>query len=470
MAGIGFELRRAVHSASFSEAAQGYFYAAIISAGPWIISVVTLAALDVMADAFLHQEARTLFAGVVTHTFATSLITTGVYQMFVTRYLADRLYLARTETLAPTFVAVFALTSGGQFVLMHLLLGHTWLPLEYRLPVVSLYVALCGIWLAMVFLSAARDYLAIVVAYAVGYLVSFVAAVTLGGHFGPSAYITGFASGQVLTLALLIGRVIAEFEHQESFSTAVFAYIRRYPSLIVIGLLYNLGFWIDKIVFWFSPEAMEVGSYLNLFPLYDTLFFTASLTVVPALAIFIVDVETEFYSWYKRFFRGIEQKRNYAELETAKRGMGASLRASYATLLKLQLAIVLIMTTFLTPVILTRLQIAESDWYVFRILVLAIGVQLFLTVTVLILLYLDLRGSVMVISGVFLATNLLFTAATIVLPGRLYGCGFLASSLVSLAVALVLLRNRFRQLEYLTFTRQPLVSTPEDEPAVAGAR
>src|SRR5262249_24757531 len=210
----------------------------------------------------------------------------------------------------------------------------------------------------------------------------------LGAHFGPSAYLTGFAGGQVLTLALLVGRVIAEFDHQESFSTAVFAYIRRYPSLIVIGLLYNLGFWIDKIVFWYSPEGMEVGSYLNLFPLYDTLFFTASLTVVPALAIFIVDIETDFYSWYKRFYRGIEQKRNYAALETAKAGMQASLRASYMTLLKLQLAIVLITATFLTPVILTRLEIPESEWYVFRILVLGIGVQLFLTVTVLILLYL----------------------------------------------------------------------------------
>jgi len=41
---------------------------------------------------------------------------------------------------------------------------------------------------------------------------------------------------------------------------------------------------------------------------------------------------------------------------------------------------------------------------------------------------------------------------------------------VSLAVALAILRNRFQQLEYLTFTRQPFTTPSDVEADGVGAR
>jgi polysaccharide biosynthesis protein PelG len=80
----------------------------------------------------------------------------------------------------------------------------------------------------------------------------------------------------------------------------------------------------------------------------------------------------------------------------------------------------------------------------------------FLLFTTLILLYLDLRGSVLIISSVFLATNLGFAVLTILLGHQFYGYGFLASSITSMVAAFILLAERFKKLEYLTFMRQPL--------------
>jgi uncharacterized membrane protein len=37
-----------------------------------------------------------------------------------------------------------------------------------------------------------------------------------------------------------------------------------------------------------------------------------------------------------------------------------------------------------------------------------------------------------------------------------YGYGFLASSIISIVTAFILLAERFKKLEYLTFMRQPL--------------
>ncbi len=458
MAGIGFELQKAIREDSYVSAARIYLFAAVISSGPWLVSVIALSALGVFSAAFLSQPESTLFAATLTHTFAVSLITTGLFQMVVTRYLADEMYLNRTESIAPTFVAVLVLSSAGQFVLMNLLFATTSLPLEYRLPAAALYVAISGTWVAMVFLSAAQDYMSIVLAFAVGYLTSFVAALAFGSQFGTVAYLMGFTFGQMVTLALLTSRVLAEFDPSKSYNLDFFGHFRTYPALMAIGLFFNLALWIDKIVFWFSPQAVDVGNYMKVFPAYDTSFFVASLILVPALAIFTVNIETNFYVHYKGFYAVILEQRSLQDLLAAKEGMARSLRSSYLTLLKVQGALALLALTVLTPIVMPVFNIPQSDWYIFRLMALAMSVQVFLLFTTLILLYLDLRGSVLIVCSVFLASNLGFTVLTILAGEQFYGYGFLASSVLSVIVALVLLLDRFRKLEYLTFSRQPLLS------------
>src|SRR5437879_1321852 len=142
MAGIGFELKRAVHEASYIGTLRGYFYAGVISSGPWLMSVFSLALIGVISVGFLPAQARAL--------------------------------------------------------------------------------------------TAARDYLAIVSAFGIGYAVSFVAALALGRSLGPAGYLAGLAAGQVTLLALLIARVMAEFELGRSFSLTVFGYVRRFPALLAI--------------------------------------------------------------------------------------------------------------------------------------------------------------------------------------------------------------------------------------------
>jgi polysaccharide biosynthesis protein PelG len=455
MAGIGFELRKAVQEASYLGAIRGYLYAAIISSGPWLLSVLTLTLLGVISLAFLPQESRDLFSATMTHSFAMSLITVGFIQMVVTRYLADKLFIHDTEALVPAFVTVLVVTSIAQFMLMYALLATTALPLQYRVCAAALYVAISGIWIAMIFLSAARDYVSIVLAFLIGYSVSAIAALGMSLPLGPIGYLIGFAGGQFLLLMLLAWRVIVEFPSKETFNVAVFKHARRYPSLLAIGIIYNLAFWIDKFVFWFSHEGIDARTFLRMFPPYDTSFFIASLTMVPAIAVFIVKIETQFYDHYRDFYASIANKRSWRDIAAAKQAMVDAMPGMYLTLLKIQTAIALLTIGF-TPLIMSSLRIAPSYWYIFRIAVVALGVQVFLLITILILLYLDLRGSVLIVSCVFLITNLGFTLATIQAGYAYYGYGFLLASLVSLVVALLLLDNRMRNLEYLTFVRQPL--------------
>ena len=83
--------------------------------------------------------------------------------------------------------------------------------------------------------------------------------------------------------------------------------------------------------------------------------------------------------------------------------------------------------------------IPQEYWDTFRAVVFSMSGQVFLLFTTLILLYLDLRGSVLIISSVFLATNLGFAVLTILLGHQYHGYGFLASSIISMVTAFILL-------------------------------
>jgi uncharacterized membrane protein len=71
-----------------------------------------------------------------------------------------------------------------------------------------------------------------------------------------------------------------------------------------------------------------------------------------------------------------------------------------------------------------------------------------------VLFYLDARREVLIITGCFFLTNLLFTFATLHLGAEAFGYGFAASVTVSAFLGLFILSHKFNRLEYETFMLQ----------------
>ncbi|MFS9669432.1 exopolysaccharide Pel transporter PelG, partial [Klebsiella pneumoniae] len=75
-----------------------------------------------------------------------------------------------------------------------------------------------------------------------------------------------------------------------------------YPSLMLIGLLYNLGIWLDKFMFWYAPgTGQQVFGPLNASVIYDIPVFLAYLGIIPGMAVFLVRIETDFVEYYDAF-------------------------------------------------------------------------------------------------------------------------------------------------------------------------
>jgi uncharacterized membrane protein len=307
----------------------------------------------------------------------------------------------------------------------------------------------------MFLLSTAKRYAPILWAFVLGYAISFAGTYAFGYLWGPTGAIAGFALGQIFTLIVLWLRAVEEFGPSTSVNFAVFRYCLKFPSLVAVGFLYNLGIWIDKIMFWFTGEALHVQGLVRVFFMYDTVTFLAFLTAAPALVLFLTQVETLFYIRWRDFFSKLNNKASLRELTADKRLMAKTLVSSYAKIFRLQLVIVILGITF-APFILDVFGLPEVYVFALRLSILSVGLHVFLTITILMLLYFDMRGSAIFALSVFLLTNILVTQWTIILGYQWYGFGFLAAEALATVLAIGTLVNRFRNLEYLIFLRQPI--------------
>lgn len=112
------------------------------------------------------------------------------------------------------------------------------------------------------------------------------------------------------------GRARCPPSDERSFT--VLRSVRTFPRLLAFGALYNIGIWSDKVTFWVM-DGESVRGILLKHPLYDSCSFLAYATVVPALAINLVRIETSFYPRYRSYYDVIEQGGSLAMIQRAQR-------------------------------------------------------------------------------------------------------------------------------------------------------
>ncbi|HEX5531151.1 MAG TPA: exopolysaccharide Pel transporter PelG, partial [Methylomirabilota bacterium] len=260
MAGIGFRLKRLIVEDTYSGWLRAHLYGAVLSAGPWLLSICTLGTLALLSRNLIGDLAHARFQVIVVYTYTFSLITTGAAHMVVTRQLADELYLGRIGALVVSYRVTVAATA-----LVHLALGALVYSLApglepaLRLFGTMLLVAVSCTWMVMIYLGAAQDYASVVAAFFVGNAASLLGALALGRYLGAGGYLAGFLVGQTGILFVLCARVEREFSRvrvPESVDlTRAFVH---YPELIAAGLLYNAAIAVDRVVFWAGPTGRPI--------------------------------------------------------------------------------------------------------------------------------------------------------------------------------------------------------------------
>jgi len=455
LAGIGFRLKNYFRPDDLLGKVKGTLYSIIISSGPWLITVLTVASVSLYAQRQLSINDLFILKSIITYTFAASLIVFGAFEMPLTRYLSDKIYMSDYSTFSNVFFTmVIVVTIIGAF-LGGVFYSYFDFSLLLRSLGVTFFVSVLLVWLSMIFLSAAKNFHQISISFFLGGFFSFAMSLTLGKMFDLPGFLGGFAIGQALTAALLARNLVSEFPDREYISFEFVEYFFRNRQMIFIGLFYYIGIWMDKFVFWFMGEGKLVTGllYTNLY--YDTAIFLAYLTVVPSFAIFMVQVETNFYIKYAYYFRTIENRYDLNMIDSGRLEIVTSLRQALNRLLRIQFFITLLAWLFAEPIF-KFLGLPTMMIPIFRYGSIAAFLQALFLILNIIHLYFKDTKPVLINYAFFMVSNFLLSWLSLVLDFRFWGLGYLLSTLMTLVLSFVTLNKTLISLNLFTFMRQPL--------------
>lgn len=445
MAGIGFKLRRWVQEDGLQGLVLGYFSSAVLAAGPWLISIATLSFLS-----RAWQGESTLLSSLVITINLLSLLATGPFQFALTRYLADRLYAADVQSHLAAFVTCWTVGVAPPTALFGLLLLLSPLSPAWRLQALSLFGLTCSLWMLLLFLGVVRAYRVILAAFIAGNLVSAAASVALG-RLAPDpqlGQLAGYTLGQAVLTAMLLGVLVMEFPWSGvGWDPQALTALRRYPALTAGGFLYYFALSADKLVMrLFSSRPNLTGiAWLQANPDYERAAFLAQLTVLPALAIFFLAVETEFFERFRQFFSEISQGRTLYQIGQSRQRMLASLRSG-ALRLALHQGVVTTVAVLLAAHWLPAPLVGLG-----QVQMVGVYFQTMLYFSTVVMLYYELYREALAGILVFAAGNLLFT---LLWPST--GWGFVLAALAASLVSWLTVARALPQVERLVFERQPL--------------
>jgi len=456
MAGIGFELRKYLNEDSFSGTFKAYGFAGLISAGPWVLSILGVMLIGLVA---LSQQSGPVavrqFTTSVTWLMGASLVLTGLLQLVFTRFVADRLYEGRDELINANLFGALSLVGGAALVLgAALALTLFDQPFAYETMMVANLVLLCDIWIVVIFVAGLKRFSLILYAFAAGYASTLLLCILLM-PWGLPGLLAGFALGHAVLLFLMIAVVVPDYPVSGQVR---FDFMRRrniFPSLIAVGLLYNAGIWVDKVIFWIAPSTSEaVIGPLRSSLIYDLPIFLAYLSIIPGMAVFLLRIETDFAEAYEGFFSAVRGNAGLAEIERLGDAMVIAVREGLYQIVRMQ-GVTVLLLYLAGPLIVGWLGLSSAYVHLYYVDLVGVAAQVLMLAMLNVLFYLDKLLDALKLTATLFLSNAVFSIATLWLGPQWYGYGFGLSMVLSAFVGVVLLKRELENIEFRTFMRVP---------------
>jgi uncharacterized membrane protein len=453
MAGIGFQLRRFTQEGTIRGFLKGYYNAALVASGPWVLTVITLMVIQWLMR---QTAARTdLFLETVIYIYAFSLITTAPFQLVVTRYLADQLDAQKLTAHIPTLLSVGAVSSVVHYVVGLAFFSMVKVSWIYAMISASLFAMVSNVWLIMAFVGAVRAFHLVASAFSVGTVVSIASAYFLGMAVGEPGYLLGMLMGNSVIVVICLTALAREFDSAESFNFEWVPYFQQMPALPVAGVLYYSAIWSSIMIYWFTEGTPVAPHVLYAYEPLDLASFYAQITILPAVTLFYVHNETNFYEDYRGFYNAVMTRRSLSVIEKHKAVLVDNLKDAFVYLTLIQAVVTFSAVSFARP-IQQALEMQDLERQLFVNMCLGAFPQAILLFVVVILFYFQFYREAAITSGVTLLGCLGTGAWTLVAGESTYGLGLLGGTLIGLVIGFSFLFDRLERLEYLTFSSQPM--------------
>ncbi|MBM4156642.1 MAG: hypothetical protein FJ221_16690 [Lentisphaerae bacterium] len=454
MAGLGFALRKLLHRDDLGGAAAGCLRCAMVSSGPWLLTVLCLAGLGALRAHSVSRDELTVFQIIVYYNFSFSLVVSGPVLAIATRHLSDLVFTRRTDEAMGLLLGSLLLLLGSQvLIVVPFYFGFAELATPIRVLACVNFLLVSAIWLAHVFLVTLHNDRSVTATFAAGLGVALAAALALGRFHATAGLLAGFDLGLALILYALLARIVADYPRRDTGRWAFLACFRRHWRLAAGGLVYNAAIWVDKWLMWTAPEAVQQPCRLVSCLHYDSAMFLAYLTIVPSIALFVLSVETDFYEVYLRYLRDIREHAPWSAIAVNTRRIGEVLLAGAGRILLWQ-GLVSSLAILLAPRLLDLLGIAFVELGIFRLGVLGAFFHALFMFLLIVLSYFELHRETLALQLLFLASNAALTLWSLGQGVAWYGAGYALASVLSFAAAGLVTFRLLPNVPYETFVRR----------------
>jgi len=457
MAGFGFELRKILKEDRLRSLAKVYGYSAILSSGPWVVSIIAILLVGFINIANYGESSEVYrFQVVITYAIAlaSSLIITGVVQLPFTRYIADLIFNHREDEILPSyFGAIFlAWVLGLPLVIPF----YIWIfgsdNMIFLIGSVGTFLILCGVWISSILAASLKYYNGVVWAYFISYSLIVIVSVVYGDTI--EKLIFTFFFGNAILFIILMTLIIKSYHSTIFLKIDFFLADNFYWTLGIAGLTYNLGAWVDKFIFWYHPATgYAVVGKLHASIVYDMPIFLAYLSILPGMAIFFYRLESDFAEKYDLYYDAVRSGGTLGMIRQYRDGMVEVIRHAIHEIIMIQSVIDIIL--FLTaPKVFEILNIPQL--YLGLLVILTVGAMLqigFMSVLA-ILYYLDRKHVAMWLCISFFALNTILTLISIEMGPAMFGYGYTISLLIVFTASVIIIRNEMDRLDYETFMLQ----------------
>jgi uncharacterized membrane protein len=401
----------------------------------------------------MKKEQRDLVFATVTYASMGSSLISNLAQLFLTRYLADALYIKSQDRLLSGFTSIFVYC--GAMALIGSTIGQLFLPLtfSYRMWTVLLTVILTLLWLIMVLLSAAKAYRDIARGFLVGIVVQLIVIgawsmwIQKGGLVpDPTRILAVYTIGMSVTFLWIGGVAIRDFSGRIPTLFDLREQYKCYPELLWMGLFYGLTLWVDNFVYWFSNIQVKVSHSYLLAPGYDSAKFLTLLAFVPSFVVFSIKIETNFYQVFRQFYDSIEQGANLSQIRIYEQELRAQTKKTLFRIARVQTITAVLGWVIAQQFSLTYPDVTEIfQWTIIG----SIAHMTWITVFLL-LLYFDARKSALWSISLGLLVLIITTEIAKYMHWPI-GTGYVLGTILMLLTGLLFLNRHLRRLLYYSF-------------------
>lgn len=458
MAGIGFQLKKMFNGSGLLTNIRAYGYSTIVTVGPLALCILLMTgAQQLLLSVDTPHTERELFLASTEYALIFSQIITGGFNLIVSRYVADQIFLNQYANILASMYGVMSICISIGGVIAFIFFSFSPLNLTFKFVSYIFFMELIIIWIQCMYVSALKDYMKIVKSFFIGVFISGLAIVICISIFKLNS-----ATAMMICLDLGFFFMILKFTQyiREFFKVNNYKYFdfipyfKKYPLLFFCGFLYTLGLYGHNLVVWQSDLRYIVADTFVIAPYYDVPVFFAYLSVLPAMVLFVVSVETNFYSAYKTYYNRILNSFPLKDILLAKKDMFKILSLELTFIAEIQL-FVAIVSIAIGLKFLPLLGFTFDQIQIYIILVLGYLFFIIMYTIVLLLLYYDDQKGANWTTVIYTIGSMLISV--LFLHGGNFGFPVFISAFFSLLFGLWKLTHYLNNIDYYTFCSQPLI-------------